>query len=141
MATGAIFMKWESYTGDKDCSPFFTEETLTFNSQQERLHRLVPGDRLWLVSRCPEDGQYYFVAALTIAALLRNQPDSEKGLLYGEYAVRCDRKKSLDLQKQFPAEALLRAFAFETDRPIKYGANIGQSLQTLRMLGESDASA
>jgi hypothetical protein len=49
MAAGVVFMKWESYVG-KDNPPFFGDEPLTFNSRQERLHRLSPGDRLWLVS-------------------------------------------------------------------------------------------
>jgi hypothetical protein len=138
MAAGIIFMQWESYLGGKDSPAFFADEPLTFNSRQERLHRLAPGDRAWLVSRCPEDGQYYFVAALAIAALARNTPESDKAQLFGEYAVVCDRANSLDLGKSFPAEALLRAFAFETDRPIKYGANIGQSLQTLRLLDAAD---
>jgi hypothetical protein len=131
-------MQWESYVGAIGAPAFFTDQPLTFNSRQERLHRLSPGDRLWLVSRCPEDGQYYFIAALQIAGLARNPPDSDKARLFGEYAVVCDRASSLDLGKSFQAEALLRAFAFETDRPIKYGANIGQSLQTLRLLGDAD---
>ena len=138
MLSSVIFIQWESYAGGRDRAAFFAEEPLTFNSRQDRLHKLAPGDLLWLVSRCPEDGQYYFVAALAIAALAYNPPESEKGLLYGGYAVICDRAKSLDLGKRFPAEALLRAFAFETDRPIKYGANIGQSLQTLRLLCAGD---
>jgi hypothetical protein len=75
---------------------------------------------------------------LLIAALTRNVPESDKGRLHGEYAVVCDRAKSLDLGKLFAAEALLRAVTFETGRTIKYGASIGQSLQTLRLFGESD---
>jgi len=138
MSAGVIFIQWESYAGGKGGAAFFAEEPLTFNSRQERLHKLGSGDLLCLVSRCPEDGQYYLVAALAIAALARNPPESEKARLYGEYAVICDRANSLDLEKRFPAEALLRAFAFETDRPIKYGATIGQSLQTLRLLCEGD---
>jgi hypothetical protein len=83
MAAGVIFMQWESYVGGKEVTALFKEEPLTFNSRQERLHRLAPGDRLWLVSRCPEDGQYYFVAVLTIAELTQNPPESEKGERYG----------------------------------------------------------
>jgi len=138
MAAAVIFMKWESYKGGKDNAGFFTDEPLTFNSGQERLHCLAPGDRLWLVSRCPEDGQYYFVAGLTVLSQKRNTPESEKGRLYGQYALVCNRVMSLDLGKQFPAEALLRAFVFETNRPIRYGASIGQSLQTLRLFNEDD---
>jgi hypothetical protein len=138
MAAGVIFMQWDSYVGGPDGPPFFAEDAPTFNTRQERLHRLAAGDRLWLVSRCPDDGQYYFVAALRIAQLTRNPPDSEKAKLFGEYAVLADRSQSHDLGRRFPAEGLLRAFTFETGRPIKYGAQIGQSLQTLRLLDPCD---
>jgi hypothetical protein len=53
MAAGVIFMQWDSYVGGANGPPFFAEEPLTFNTRQERLHRLAAGDRLWLVSRCP----------------------------------------------------------------------------------------
>jgi hypothetical protein len=90
------------------------------------------------VSRCPDDGQYYFVAALLIAQRTRNPPGSEKATLFGEYAVLADASQSLKLDRCFPAEGLLRAFTFETGRPIKYGASIGQSLLTLRLLDPGD---
>jgi hypothetical protein len=70
---------------------------------------------------------------LVVSSLERNPPESEKGRRYGEFAVVCDRVKSLNLGKQFPAEGLLRGLAFQPGRPIKYGASIGQSLQTLRV--------
>jgi hypothetical protein len=138
MAAGVIFIQWDSYTGGTDRRPFFAEDTLTFNTRQERLHQLTTGDRLWLVSRCPDDGQYYFVAVLGVAEQLRNPPGSEKASLFGEYAILADRSRSQDLGRRFPAEALLRAFTFETGRPIRYGASIGQSLQTLRLLDAGD---
>jgi hypothetical protein len=138
MAAGIIFMQWDSYVGNPNGPPFFSDEPLTFNTRQERLHRLAPGDRLWLVSRCPDDGQYYFVAALRIAQLVRNPPGSAKATLFGEYAILADRSQSHDLGRRFPAEGLLRAFTFETAKPIKYGASIGQALQTLRLLDPSD---
>jgi hypothetical protein len=47
--------------------------------------------------------------------------------LYGEFAVLAERSRSHDLRARFPAEGLLRALEFETGRPIKHGANIGQS--------------
>jgi hypothetical protein len=78
------------------------------------------------------------VGCLHIERLERNLPGSETERLYGEFAVLADQSKSHDLGRQLSAEALLRAFAFETDRPIKYGASIGQSLQTLRVLNEDD---
>jgi hypothetical protein len=138
MAAGVIFMQWDSYVGGPHGPPFFSEDPLTFNTRQERLHQLAAGDRLWLVSRCPDDGQYYFVAALRIAQLVRNPPGGEKATLFGEYAVLADRFQSYDLGRRFAAEGLLRAFTFETGRPIKYGASIGQSLQTLRLLDPGD---
>jgi hypothetical protein len=138
MAAGVIFMQWDSYVGGPAGPAFFAEDPLTFNTRQERLHRLAAGDRLWLVSRCPDDGQYYIVAAVRIAQLVRNPPGSEKATLFGEYAVLADRPQSHDLGRRFPAEGLLRAFTFETGRPIKYGAHIGQSLQTLRLIDPGD---
>jgi hypothetical protein len=63
MAAGVIFMQWDSYAGGADGPPFSADDPLTFNTRQERLHRLAAGDRLWLVSRCPDDGQYDFVDA------------------------------------------------------------------------------
>jgi hypothetical protein len=128
VAAGVTFMQWESYAGGPDAPPFFAEGPLTFNTRQERLHRLTPGARLWLVSRCPADGQYYFTAALRIAQLLRNPPASAIAARFGEYAILADRSESHDLGRRFPAEGLLRAFTFETGRPIKYGASIGQAL-------------
>lgn len=138
MAAGVIFMQWHNYIGDKDGKPFFSEDPITFNTRQERLHKLAPGDRLWLVSRSPDDGQYYFITALVIAQLTRNPPGSEKATVFGEYAILADPSQSRDLGRRFPAEALLRAFAFETARPIKYGASIGKSLQSLRLLDPGD---
>ena len=128
----------ESYIGASDRRPFFSEEPLTFNMRQERLHRLAAGDRLWLVSRCPEDGQYYFVAVLRIEQLIRNPPGSEKATLFGEYAIRATGPRATTLAKGSPPRDSSCAFTFETGRAIKYGASIGQSLQSLRLLDSSD---
>jgi hypothetical protein len=138
MPAAVIFMQWDNYTGTAHQRSFFSEDALTFNTRQDRLHRLAAGDHLWVVSRCPDDGQYYFVAALHVAQLTRNAPGSDKATLFGEYAVALDRSQSHDLGKRFPAEGLLRALTFETGRPIKYGASIGQALQTLRLLDQAD---
>jgi hypothetical protein len=138
MAAGVIFMQWDSYAGGANGPTFCAEDPLTFNTRQERLHRLAAGDRLWLVSRCPDDGQYYFVAALRIAQPIRNPAGSDKATRFGEYAILADRSQSHDLGRKFPAEGLLRAFTFETGRPIKYGASLGQALQTLRLLDAGD---
>src|SRR4051794_13330319 len=138
MAAGVIFVQWDSYVGGREGPALFAQEPLSFNTRQERLHRLGPGDRLWLVSRCPDDGQYYFIAALVVSGLARNPPGGEKAERFGEYAVVADRSRSEDFRRSVPAEGLLRAFVFETGRPIKYGASLGQSLQTLRLLSAGD---
>jgi hypothetical protein len=137
MAGGIVFMQWESYQSNSGAPIFFEQEALTFNSRQERLHQLSQGNRLWLVSRCPNDQQYYFIAALSVDRLAKNPPESKEGQ-FGEFAVVADRSKSHDLGKRFPADGLLRALEFETAKPIKYGASIGQSLQTLRLLARDD---
>jgi hypothetical protein len=138
MACAVQFMQWDNYTAHETHGRFFDARPLTFNSRQERLHQLHPGDRLCLVSRCPQDGQYYFVAVLHIASLKRNPLGSTEEQAFGEFAVVADRSRSMDLDRRFPAEALLRAFQFDPGKPIKYGASIGQALQTLRLLEESD---
>jgi hypothetical protein len=138
MSSAVIVMKWENYVGGADSKPLFAQEPLTFNSGQERLQQLKPGDRLWLVSRCPDDQQYYFAAILWIAGYRRNTPVSAERTLFGEYAVIADRAKSHDLGKSFRADGLLRALEFDPSKPIKYGASIGQSLQTLRVLSATD---
>jgi hypothetical protein len=83
MAAGVVFMQWDSYAGSPAGPAFFAQEPITFNTRQERLHRLAPGDRLWHVSRCPDDGQYYFVAALHAAQRMRNPPGSERATRFG----------------------------------------------------------
>jgi len=138
MASAVIFMQWESYQKGPNNRPFFEQEPLTFNSRQERLHKLLPGKRLWIASRCPDDQQYYLVGVLQVVGHRRNPPDSQEGQRFGEYAILADRSRSHDLHTRFPAEGLLRTFAFETGKPIKYGASLGQSLQTLRLLSASD---
>jgi hypothetical protein len=137
MAAGIIFMQWESYQSDSGSPDFFSQEPLTFNSRQERLHQLAPGERLWLVSRCPEDHQYYYIAVLWITERSTNPPGSKESQ-FGEFGLVADRSKSHDLGKRFPADGLLRALEFDPSKPIKYGASIGQSLQTLRLLTPGD---
>ncbi len=138
MTSAIAFIQWESYTNGLDGRGFFAVDPLTFNSRQERLHLLHVGDRLWLVSRCSEDQQYYFVGVLSIAAFRRNRSDSSLARTFGEFAVIVDLAHSHDLGEKFPAEGLLRAFEFDSHRPIKFGANIGQSLQTIRVLAPTD---
>jgi hypothetical protein len=140
MADAVIFMKWDSYSGSSEGPAFFSRDQLTFNCQQERLHQLAEGDRLWLVSRPTTDQQYYFVAVLFVLCRTRNHAESREGQLYGEFAIVADRSRSLDLGLRFPAEGLLRAFEFATGRQIKHGASIGQSLQTLRILSPEDTA-
>lgn len=138
MVGAVLCMQWENYAGDHGSAPLFAADPLTFNSRQERLHRLQPGDRLWLVARCPEDQQYYFVAVLRVGALKHNPPDCKEGQAFGSFAVVADRAGSVDLGKRFPAEGLLRAFQFDPAKPIRHGANLGQSLQALRLLDDAD---
>jgi hypothetical protein len=138
MAAAITFIQWHSYIGGPDEPPFFSYDPLTFNTRQERLHRLAAGDRLWLVSRCPDDAQYYCIGALVIAEISRNLPGGDLAARYGEYAILADRANSHDFGKRYPAEGLLRALTFETGKPIRYGASIGQSLQTLRLLDKAD---
>jgi hypothetical protein len=138
MASAIAFIQWESYWGASGLAPLFSNDPLTFNSRQERLHELAEGDQLWLVSRSPNNQQYYFVATFHVLERNRNTPGSPEAQLFGEYSICADRTRSLDLGSRFPAEGLLRAFEFETGRPIKHGASIGQSLQTIRFLSPDD---
>src|SRR4029077_6636304 len=48
------------------------------------------------------------------------------------------RHRSIDLAQRFPADGLLRALQFESGKAIKFGASVGQSLQTIRLLSASD---
>ncbi len=137
MASGMIFMQWGSYQTTAGEPVFFRQEPLSFNSRQERLHSLGPGDRLWLVSRCPDDQQYYCIAVLHILLAKRNTPGTSEAD-FGEFAVVADRARSLDLGKRFHADGVLRVLEFDSSRPIKYGASIGQSLQALRILSADD---
>ncbi len=57
---------------------------------------------------------------------------------FGRFAVIADAASSYDLGKRFPAEGLLRAFEFDSGKPIKFGASLGQSVRTIRLLTPSD---
>lgn len=96
------------------------------------------GDSIWLVSRHPDDKQYYFVCMLRVAELRRNDPAGEMGTQYGEYGIVADRVGSYALGRKFPAEVLLRSLAYESGRPIKHGASVGQSIQSIRLLNATD---
>src|SRR5437016_6464621 len=116
----------------------FLDDPLTFSSRQERLHKVGLGKRLWLVSREPEDSQHYIVGVLHVRERRRNPPGSEVALTFGEYSLVGDREHSSDFGTKFPADGLLRALQFETAKPIKFGASIGQALQTIRLLDPED---
>ncbi len=137
MATGIAFIKWENYAGSDTMQPLFSSVPLTFNSDQEKLHELHAGDRLWLVSRHPADHQYYFVAMLVVRHVTLNEP-GDPHAQFGRYRIECDPKLSIDLQHRFPAEGLLRVFTFSTNKPVRYGASLGQSVQRIRMLSDAD---
>lgn len=138
MSSAIAFIHWDNYARGFTRYSLLSGETITFNSRQERLHKLNRGDWLWLVARCPEDQQHYFVAILVVEDLRRNAADSPLEQAFGDFAISADTHRSRDLAKMFPAEGLLRAFIFETGRPIKFGANIGQSLQAIRVLAPDD---
>jgi hypothetical protein len=91
-----------------------------------------------MVSRCPDDKQYYIVAVLRVAELRRNDPHGELGQAYGEFGVVAHRIGSYNLERRFPAEGLLRALAYETGKPIKHGASVGQAFQAIRFLDRAD---
>lgn len=141
MTSAIAFIQWDNYGKGSDGRGYFESQPLTFNSRQERLHLLAPDDHLWLVSRCPDDQQYYFVGVLHIASLQLNSPDSPLAQAFGGFAVVADHSRSHDLGKQFPAEGLLRAFEFDSRKPIQFGASIGRSLLTIRVLAQTDEYA
>lgn len=141
MADAIALIQWDSYKRGLDGRGFFAAEPLTFSSRQERLHKAGPGERLWLVSRCPEDGQHYFACVLQIAEQRRNHPDSEVGKAFGDFAVVANRRGRHDLAERFPCDGILRALQFETGKAVKFGAHIGQALQTVRFLSGEDVRA
>lgn len=138
MTSAITFIQWDNYEKGLDGRSFFESDPLTFNSRQERLHLLKPEDGLWLVSRCPDDQQYYFVCLLHIVSTHRNAHDSPLAQAFGEFGVVADRSRSRDFSKCFPAEGLLRAFEFDGQKPIAFGASIGRSLMAIRLLGRTD---
>lgn len=138
MADAIAHIQWDSFAEGTEGCGFFATEPLTFNSRQERLHSVSEGKRLWLVSRHPADGQSYFVAVLRVTGHRRNETNTTIAASYREYSIVADRSRSIDLAQRFPADGLLRALQFDSGKPIKFGASIGQSLQTIRLLSVSD---
>src|SRR5207248_965565 len=43
-----------------------------------------------------------------------------------------------DLHRDFPSEGILRALQYESKKPIKHSASIGQSIQAVRLLTPTD---
>ena len=138
MASAIAFIQWDSYENGIDGKGLFNFEPLRFNSRQERLHKVGVGENLWLVSRSQEDGQHYFVGLLRVAEHARNPSDNALTESYGEFAIIADPSQSQNLGCRFPGDGILRAFHFDSDKPIKFGASIGQSLQTIRFLSTED---
>jgi hypothetical protein len=138
MASAVTFIQWNNYSRGLNGQGLFGSRPLTYNSSQERLHLLRPGDRLWLASRATDDQQYYFVGCLAIAGGQVNPTGSLAEKEFGQFSVAADAALSYDLGKRFPAEGLLRALQFESGKPIKFGASLGQSLQTIRFLSPAD---
>lgn len=138
MPSAVLAIQWDNYAGTAESPGLFSIEPLAYNSRQSRLHELSPGDKLWLVSRHPDDRQYYFVAVLTVEAHRRNEPSSTEAKRYGDYAILADPATSHDLARRFPAEPSLRTLTYSTNKPISADANIGQSLQSIRFLTDGD---
>src|SRR5690348_12454052 len=120
MASAVIAMQWENYAGIQGESGIFRRRPLNFNSKQERLARLGAGDRLWLVARCPQDHQYYFVGVLTIDRATENAVGSPAEIEFGRYTVIAREQESSDLRISMPAEGILRALLFESGQAIRY---------------------
>lgn len=138
MADAVCFISWESYSGGPDGRGFFNQEPLSFNSAQSRLHQVDVGDMIWLVSRHPDDKQYYLVCALRVAERRHNEASGDIARAYGEYGIVASRIGSYDLGQRFPVEVLLRSLAFESGRPIQHGASVGQSIQSIRIISPTD---
>jgi hypothetical protein len=138
MSSAVAFIQWDNYDDGPGGHHLFGSDPLTYNSRQERLHLLRPGDRLWLVSRAPDDQQYYFVGCLAIAMTQLNPTGSSAEIEFGRFAVIAESAASIDLGKHFPAEGLLRAFQFDSDKLVKFGASLGQSIQTIRLITPTD---
>ena len=138
MPDAVCYLGWESYVNGPDGRGFFAQEPLSFNSRQGRLHQVSPGDHVWLVSRDPDNRQYYIVGVLRVAERRTNEPGGELATAYGEYGVVAHRVGSYDLARRFPAEGLLRSLSYETGKPIRHGASVGQAIQTIRFLSASD---
>jgi len=138
MPDAVCYISWESYSQGQDGRGFFLQEPLSYNSRQQRLHQVAAGDHLWLVSRDPDDKQYYIVGVLRVADLRRNDASGELGQAYGEYGVIAHRIGSYDLGRKFAAEGLLRSLSYETGKPIKHGASLGQSIQSIRFANSAD---
>ena len=138
MADAICFLGWENYVGASNAAAFFSQEPLSYNSRQARLHEVQPGDHVWLVSRQPDDKQYIIVGVLRVAELRRNDSAGDLGQAYGEYGIIADRVGSYDLGRRFPAEGLLRSLSYETGKPIRHGASIGQSIQSIRFVSRAD---
>jgi hypothetical protein len=135
MAIAIAFIQWPNYEGGPNGLGLFEAPLLTYSSSQERLHVLKPEDRLWLVSRHAEDNQYYFVACLTVQELKRNRAGTRIEQHFGTYSIVANPARSHNLRTRIPAEGLLRAFEFQGNRPIRFGSNLGQSLQAIRFVG------
>jgi hypothetical protein len=75
---------------------------------------------------------------LLVSEKKRNPPAGELAQQFGEFALVADPHRSRDFGRAFPAEGLLRVFAFDSGKGIRVGASLGQSLQTIRFLSDRD---
>lgn len=138
MPDAICYLSWENYVCGPNGRGFFLQEPLSYNSRQPRLHEIEPGDHVWLVSRHPDDKQYLIVGVLRVAELRKNESAGDLGNAFGAYGIVAERIGSYDLGRRFPAEGLLRSLAYESGKPIRHGANIGQSIQSIRFVNRAD---
>ena len=119
----------------------FSSDPLTFNSKQERLHELAEGDRLWLVSRSPSNQQYYFVGSLFVREKKRNSPRAVKGGSSASLQLSQTDPGALTSVRASQRKDCSGHLSLNPGEPVKHGASIGQSLQTLRFLSPNDDEA
>jgi len=132
------FVRWNEYQKRPDGLPLLSAAPISFSSAQARLHRVLNGERVWLVSKCPDDREYYLVGFINVEEKALNPPESLETQLFGQFKVVGKKATSVDLEKRCMVTHRLRELSFSPHNPIKTGANIGQSIQTIRELSPDD---
>lgn len=137
MASGMIVFKWQSYIGVDIGMPFFSRRPLTYNCKQKRLHNLERGDFLWLVSRNPDDKEYYIVGRLQVEDKRMN-PSNDELAKFGKYQIIARESGSVDYGRKCLADKIVRKLNFETGKGVSENYPLGNSLQSIRFLNKSD---